>query len=312
MIKKCIGCGSVLQDKEEHCLGYTPNMKNDYCKRCFRLKYYGEEKEGEKVDESKIILKVNKSQGVVFFFIDYLNINKYTLDIFKSIQLTKVLVISKCDTLRRDMKFQKIKKWLKQVYHIEEEVLFVSNKNDFKNVNIFKYMDKLDCKRGFIMGITNAGKSTFINHILKKHHIKKEIVTSKKANTTLDFIQLRVDDYILYDTPGFDYLSLNKRIIQKEIKPINIQIKKETTIIIDGVVELYFDKENSVTIYTTDYCVKRVFKNIIRDFHEIEVGDNQDLIIPGYGFVNVKKGCRVLANIEIKEVRKSISGEDYE
>ena len=45
------------------------------------------------------------------------------------------------------------------------------------------------------MGITNSGKSTFINSILKKNNINKEIVTSNKPNTTLDFIKIRIDDY---------------------------------------------------------------------------------------------------------------------
>ena len=39
------------------------------------------------------------------------------------------------------------------------------------------------------MGITNAGKSTFMNHILKEHHLKREVVVSKYQNTTLDFLK---------------------------------------------------------------------------------------------------------------------------
>lgn len=312
MTKKCVGCGVVLQDTDKEKLGYTPNLKNDYCMRCFRLKNYGEKKDDEVVDEKYIINKVNKGKGLVFFLVDFLNINKYSLDIFKRVNLPKVLVISKSDTLRRDMKFIKIKKWLNKVYEIKEEVLFISNRNDFKSANIFNYMDKLGFKTAYIMGITNAGKSTLINSILKKNNINKEIVISDKPNTTLDFIKLHVEEYVIYDTPGFDYLSLNYKIINKEIKPVSINITKETTISINGGIDFYFDKPNKITLYLTHNSVKRKFKDTIKNGKYIDVFDNGDIIIPGVGFINVKNACKVKSIIEVLEVRPNISGEDYE
>lgn len=312
MIKKCIGCGVVLQDTDKNILGYTPNIKNDYCMRCFRLKNYGEKDLNEVVNEEKIISKVNRGDGLAFFLIDYLNLNKYTLDIFNKIKIPKVLVISKVDVLRKEMKFQKIKIWLKKVYKIDDDIIFISNKNNFKNVNIFKYMDKFNIKTSYIMGITNAGKSTFINSILKAKGIKKEIVTSNKPNTTLDFIKLRIEDYTLFDTPGFLYLNLNKNIVKNEIKPITFNITKETTIIINEEIKLYFLAPNSVTIYTTDNNIKRVFRNDIKKGEDIQVFDNCDLVLPGIGFVNVKKAGTIKSSIPILEVRESISGCSYE
>ena len=44
MNKRCIGCGKILQDQDKSSEGYTPNLKNEYCMRCFRLKNYGEKK----------------------------------------------------------------------------------------------------------------------------------------------------------------------------------------------------------------------------------------------------------------------------
>jgi len=312
MNKKCIGCGLTLQDSNKDEKGYTPNIDKEYCMRCFRLKNYGEKDYTEKVDENSTILKVNKSRGITFFLIDYLNINNYTLDIFKKIKIPKVLVVSKCDTLRKDMKFSKIVKWLEKVYDIRDEVLFISNKNDFRSANILKYMDKINIKTCFIMGITNAGKSTLINSILKKNNINKEIVTSNKPNTTLDFIKFKIDDYIIYDTPGFDYLSLNYKIINSEIKPITINITKEVTISINGCIDFYFDKPNKIVIYTTHNSVKRKFKDTIKKGKYINTFDNSDIIIPGVGFINVKNACIVKSIIEILEVRPNISGEEYE
>jgi hypothetical protein len=38
--KKCKGCGKTLSTNIND-LAYTPNLKLDYCQRCFRLKHYG-------------------------------------------------------------------------------------------------------------------------------------------------------------------------------------------------------------------------------------------------------------------------------
>ena len=75
MNKRCIGCGLLLQDQDELEPGYTPNLKNDYCKRCFRLKNYGEKNE-ETVNEENILKKVNKGEGLAFFLVDFLNLNQ--------------------------------------------------------------------------------------------------------------------------------------------------------------------------------------------------------------------------------------------
>ena len=40
--KYCLGCGIKLQDQNMLLEGYTMNLENDYCARCFRLKNYGE------------------------------------------------------------------------------------------------------------------------------------------------------------------------------------------------------------------------------------------------------------------------------
>ena len=44
MIKKCIGCGAVLQNTNDNQIGYVPNLntKTKYCRRCFRIIHYNE------------------------------------------------------------------------------------------------------------------------------------------------------------------------------------------------------------------------------------------------------------------------------
>ena len=36
MIKKCIGCGSVLQDSHPDEIGYVTDLEKELCERCFK------------------------------------------------------------------------------------------------------------------------------------------------------------------------------------------------------------------------------------------------------------------------------------
>ena len=38
--KKCRGCGIVLQDENVLLDGYTTNLENDLCQRCFKMKHF--------------------------------------------------------------------------------------------------------------------------------------------------------------------------------------------------------------------------------------------------------------------------------
>lgn len=311
MTKKCIGCGITLQDINKDELGYTPNLNNTYCMRCFRLKNYGEKKLDETINEENIISKVNKGIGVAFFLIDYLNINNYTLNIFKKIKLKKVLVISKIDVLRRDMKFTKISKWIKDIYNITDDIIYVSTNKNYGVNSIINYMEKNNFKTGHILGITNAGKSTLINKILKDYNINKEIIISNKPNTTLDFIKLNIDNYVLYDTPGFTYPSMNENIINKVIKPITYNITKETTINIKDY-SINFKYPTSITLYLNDTNnITKSYKSITGE--KLILKDNQDIVIPGIGFINVKNSGELIINkLDNIELRDSITGEVYE
>ncbi len=309
MIKKCMGCGVVLQSDNKEEIGYTPDTKNNYCMRCFRLKNYGEIKNNEVIDEKEILRVVNKSKGLAFFFIDYLNICKYTMDIFKKIKINKILVINKIDVLRKDMKFLKIKKWLQKEYDINDEIIFLSNKTGFGTSAVMDYIERSSYEPIYIMGITNAGKSTFINHLLKEYKINKEIVTSKKPNTTLDFIKFRINNITIFDTPGFTYPNMSSELINSRIKPVTYQIKKDSSIII-GSYQITFLFPTSVTLYLSTSNFKRVYKGGLGE--EYKLKENQDIVLPGLGFINVKQKGTVIINNNDIELRLSISEVNYE
>ena len=308
MSKICYGCGVVLQDIDEDKLGYTTNINNDLCKRCFRLKNYGEVKEGIDINNDDLIKTINNREGIVFFLIDYLNINKKTIDIFKKIKLTKVLLISKCDVLRKEMKYEKISKWLKKEYDIKEDISFCSGKSHFSKINIIKYTTKLGYDTCYLMGITNAGKSTFLNNLLKENNIYKEVLVSKEENTTLRFMKFKIDNINLYDTPGFKYYNLSNNLIDKEIKPISYNFNKEIKIIIDNKYYVCFLKGNKVICYLNSNNIKKDYQ--IDKGSKIKVLANCDLVIPGLGFLNIKEAGDIITNIPEYEIRKSLSGDN--
>ena len=308
MSKICMGCGVILQDSDNQALGYTPNLDNDYCKRCFRLKNYGEKIVEERILDEDILKKVNGNTGMAFFFADFLNINRYAISLFQRIEIPKVFVVSKSDILRKEMKYEKIKLWLKKVYNIDEPVLFISNKRGTHSQNIFKVLDQYGYHKAYIMGITNAGKSTFLNRILTQHGITREILASNKPNTTLDFIKLKIDSYTLYDTPGFSYLN-DQNIINKEFKMTSFIVKPGTTLVIQDY-KFYFSQENKVTFYG-NVPISREYKED-RQTHLLNVPGNYDIVLPGIGFINIKMPAEVYASVPDLEIRCDISEVDYE
>ena len=99
--KYCIGCGVKLQDSNMLFEGYTPDLSNDICSRCFKLKNYGEYEITTKSNEEYIdILKaVNDTKDLVLYVVDLLNIEKDIKVIREYVQNRLILVLTKRDIL---------------------------------------------------------------------------------------------------------------------------------------------------------------------------------------------------------------------
>ena len=166
MIKKCSGCGSIIQNKDPKKVGYTPKENAKLCERCFKLKNYNQKEIIElKYDNSDILNIVNDKAEVVFFITDFLNINKKTLEMYNKIIKEKFLVINKIDYIPYSIKLEKYKEYLKKIYNIDENIICLSA---LKNYNLNELNNKLHCfKNNYICGFTNSGKSTIINRICK-------------------------------------------------------------------------------------------------------------------------------------------------
>ena len=181
-----------------------------------------------------------------------------------------------------------------------------------KNYQFDELLDMIEhYKKGknvYVVGFTNAGKSTMINSLLhnySKNEVK--ITTSPLPSTTLDLIEIELDnDLTLIDTPGLliegdlvNYLSgeeLKKVIPRKEIRPITYQIKGHQFITIDKYLKIEATDIDLTFYVSNDLEINRYYKDnsILSNLEEhiIDVNRN-DVVIRGLGFIKSTKRSKL-------------------
>lgn len=310
MSKKCLGCGVILQDDNVKMEGYTTSLENDYCMRCFRLKNYGEYERVTKSNDEYIELlnSINKTKDLVIYEVDFLNIPENLDDIKKYLDNKKILVINKRDVIPKSVNDNKIIEYFKEKYDFFNDVIIISSE---KNYNIDYLLSRIKfyqtTRNVYIIGYTNAGKSTLINKLIKNYSDSdRELTISPLPTTTLSTINIDINDYLtVIDTPGLvdessltsyvESSELKKLNPKKEIKPRTFQIKKGYSLIIDKYARIdYVDGEkNSLTLYISNALD---VKKIVTDRHdtltnlnknEVSVSFNKDIVIDGLGFIKV-------------------------
>ena len=137
---------------------------------------------------------------------------------------------------------------------------------------------------------------------------------SKESTTTLDFIEIKNGDTILYDTPGFIYKNnLEDLNFNKRIRPNIKQLKSNEEIKINDYI-LNSNIDNNFIFYIPNHfnIIKR--KNTTKLNNRINIPVNSDLIIKGWGFINIKSSCIVSSNIDLNliEIRDSLIGAHHE
>jgi len=325
MNKICFGCGVKLQSTDKEKLGYVPEKKlesSKYCMRCFRMMHYGEVKlEETPKNKKEIINKINKDNKFVIFLVDFLNINENTMDLYKSIKRDKILVINKCELLPKHVKRENIKKFITEYYHVNGEIRIKGGNNSHGATSILNYLEKNNIKETYIVGMTNAGKSTLINDLIKATNTDiSKINVNNKKNTTLDFIRVRLNNgLLLIDSPGIvfdDFVSCD--VIDENIGAYSFNMKSgEILSLLDRKYYIKVDSSTPITFYT-NLNAKNVAKKVYKSFddfeYSIEVLGTTDIVIKGIGFISIKNGTKVSLNIDPKyiEVRKSIFGGIYE
>lgn len=301
---RCAGCGAFLQNEDVLKEGYTSNLNNKFCERCFNIKNYNKYIKMPNRDYYSLVKKSINKKDLVLLVTDFLNL--YNLD---EIQLDNpvILVITKTDLLPRGVNREKLLNNIKCKLNVINKIM-VSSKNNY-NLDVLydKILKNKKSNNVYVIGYTNAGKSTLVNKILKNYGCSNgDITVSNLPSTTLDLINVKVNDDInLIDTPGFlDNGSmvleaskdiLKKIIPNKEIRPISYQIKHWQSLIFEDFMRLDLDDTNIICYISNNINIRRVYKNKSCELkkYELHIERNQDLVIKGIGFITFKKNSKV-------------------
>ena len=309
--KKCLGCGVVLQSENILQEGYTTNLENDICQRCFRMKNYGEYQVVTKSNDEylEILKSVGETKDLVLYIADLLNLEKEIENIRNLIPNKMILVLNKKDALPKSVKEEKLKKYFEEKdIHFEEIIVISASKNLNMDYLLKRIKFLQTTKNVYVVGYTNAGKSTLINKLIQNYsNTDQELTMSPLPSTTLNTVKIEINEHLtIIDTPGLvdggsilnhcDAKMVKKISPKKEIKPRTYQLRKNQSIVIEDLIRVdYVEGErNSFTVFVSnDVKVKRLLNSSnrkeLKDKNKTtyDVKYDEDLVINGLGFIKI-------------------------
>lgn len=337
---KCYGCGAVIQSEDEKKIGYVPknalNKDKILCKRCFQLKNYHQLQEASLTDDDflNILNRIGEQNCLVIYMVDLFDFNGSLIQgLMRHINYNDLIVVgNKRDVLPKSIKDHKIIMWLNRQLKKEGikplDVLLTSGKKNYHLDELMTMIDKYRHGRDvYVVGVTNVGKSSMINALLKAYSDGDTfITTSEFPGTTLDMIEIPLDEQSsIIDTPGIinrhqmahllNHEDLKTVLPQSELRPVSYQLQDHQTLYFGGLARLDYIKgeKTSLTCYFNknlkihrtkmshaDDLYNRHLTlhpeiagmNSIQDFkvYEWTLPDYKvDIVISGLGFITVKK-----------------------
>jgi ribosome biogenesis GTPase YqeH len=220
-IRRCFGCGAVLQDTNPKEPGYVPKDKFEssqddlLCERCFKLRHYSSFSASPYFnnDYVTILKKAKEEKALAVYVLNAFALQGSFLKGLGRFLPEKVLVvINKSDLLPKNTNWEYLKAYVNKC--LEEEGIkpldiIVTSASATSTANLealFADFEKFrDHKSVYLFGAYQVGKSSITNAFLLGYtnSTKKMITTSPYPGTTLDVISIPLDNAsYLYDTPG--------------------------------------------------------------------------------------------------------------
>lgn len=285
-----------------------PEITNKFrCQRCHDLSFHNktetvisEEKDLQSLDLESFVKKIYREirpYSLILYLIDLSNLSATMIPRIFKLQKEKKckiwIIVNKIDVLPKDYDLKTAKHYIrtltKQTFDdiLEEDIFFVSS---VAGTGFQKLISRLKpqkvkenetkdfvFKRGYVIGCTNTGKSTFINYLIKslrpynekkymnpyeKNQDENPLAVSSAPNTTLKIHEIEhlPSKYKFFDTPGIPneitlgplmsrLLQKNRElIVRKKIKVEKIDFSMGQTIFLGGLVRLDFPIDEKAKI----------------------------------------------------------------
>ncbi len=277
IIRKCKGCGAILQTTNENEAGFIPKITDDacVCKRCFRMMHYNELPKivATNKEYEYVIDEVVTRKALMVFIVDVFAFKSTFLNqmIDRLRDKDVLLVVNKIDLLPKSTNLERVIDWVgKECQKKHFKVLGIGLASAKDGLYMEELIQTIDLARRerdvYFIGCANVGKSSIINALLKHtlHTSNDLIATSMIPGTTLNEIKIPyfMDNRALIDTPGLinekDILSklmpqsYPTILPKKELKPKTFQITNGNSILLGGLAVLSFENDGMVpvTVYT--------------------------------------------------------------
>lgn len=379
----CIGCGAKIQTEDKNALGFLPagalkkkiaerdqmeavqagdegseaSIKNEdlYCQRCFRLRHYNEIAPTSLTDADflRLLKEIGQHDALIVNVVDIFDFNGSLIPNLHKLTGGNdlLMVANKRDVLPKSLKVGKLTAWLREQAASRslkpKDILVTSaqNKDD-----VAELMEAIEYyRRGrdvYVVGVTNVGKSTLINAIIKSASGSEDVITTSRfPGTTLDKIEIPLDeDSALIDTPGIIHRGQMAHYLEpedlkyvsprKEIKPKTYQLNPEQTLFFGGLARFDFisgERQGMTAYFDNEINVHRTKLEGATEFYEkhkgellapalvgaklvrreFKITDKSDIVFSGLGWVRVPQKAVVAAwvpeGVDIV-VRKALIG----